>query len=298
MERSRDDRSEKNIPYREIDLTSLLLKSIGQYKVLTREEEVELAKQIQNGSKKQKKAARQTFIEHNLKLVTYVAKWYVHRSGTLYFLDLFQEGILGLIHAVKRFDYKRNVKFSTYATWWIRQTITRAIDNRSRVVRLPINKLETARKIFQVSVELFEELGREPLAEEIAEVINKPPHIVQQIMLWSQSTVPLDALIEPEADAIPLQTSISRSNGDDGIFSSVYHEELRKEMERDLNLLTDREKLVLEYRFGIGTKEHSLDEIGEAISLTRERIRQIETRALKKLRKNRRLREYLVTPAV
>ncbi len=271
------------------DPVRMYLKEIGRVPLLTADEEVELAIAMEEGSEEAKKS----LVEANLRLVVSIAKRYVGRGMS--FLDLIQEGNLGLMRAVDKFDYHRGYKFSTYATWWIRQAITRAIADQARTIRIPVHMVETINKLIRVSRQLVQELGREPLAEEIAEHMDITPEKVREILKISQDPVSLETPIGEEDDShlgdfIEDQDALAPAD-------AAAFELLKEQLEEVLHTLTEREEKVLRLRFGLDDgKPRTLEEVGKRFSVTRERIRQIEAKALRKLRhpsRSKRLKDYL-----
>ena len=266
-----------------------VLKEIGRVPLLTPDEEIELAKRIGDGDE----AAKKRLTEANLRLVVSIAKRYVGRG--MLFLDLIQEGNLGLIKAVEKFDYKKGYKFSTYATWWIRQAITRAIADQARTIRIPVHMVETINKLIRVSRQLLQELGREPSPEEIAKEMSMPVERVREILKISQEPVSLETPIGEEEDS-HLGDFIKDDNvpvpADAAAFTL-----LKEQLEEVLGTLTEREQKVLTLRFGLEDgRARTLEEVGKEFNVTRERIRQIEAKALRKLRhpsRSRKLKDYL-----
>ena len=252
------------------DPVRMYLKEIGKVPLLSAEEEIELAKRMADGDEEAKKR----LAEANLRLVVSIAKRYVGRG--MLFLDLIQEGNLGLIKAVEKFDYQKGFKFSTYATWWIRQAITRAIADQARTIRIPVHMVETINKLIRVSRQLLQELGREPTPEEIAAELDMPVDRVREILKISQEPVSLETPIGEEEDSQTL---------------------LKEQLDEVLSTLTEREQKVLRLRFGMSDgRARTLEEVGKEFDVTRERIRQIEAKALRKLRhpsRSRKLRDYL-----
>ena len=271
------------------DPVRMYLKEIGKVPLLSAEEEIELAKKLELGDQEAKKR----LAEANLRLVVSIAKRYVGRG--MLFLDLIQEGNLGLIKAVEKFDYRKGFKFSTYATWWIRQAITRAIADQARTIRIPVHMVETINKLIRVSRQLLQELGREPSPEEIAEEMNMPVDRVREIMKISQEPVSLETPIGEEEDS-HLGDFIQDDNvpvpADAAAFTL-----LKEQLVEVLGTLTEREQKVLRLRFGLDDgRARTLEEVGKEFNVTRERIRQIEAKALRKLRhpsRSRKLKDYL-----
>ena len=271
------------------DPVRMYLKEIGKVPLLSAEEEVELAKRMADGDEEAKKR----LAEANLRLVVSIAKRYVGRG--MLFLDLIQEGNLGLIKAVEKFDYHKGFKFSTYATWWIRQAITRAIADQARTIRIPVHMVETINKLIRESRQLLQELGREPLPEEIAERMGISVERVREILKISQEPVSLETPIGEEEDShlgdfiqdqnVPVPAEAAASNL------------LRDQLNEVLDTLTEREQKVLRLRFGMDDgRARTLEEVGKEFQVTRERIRQIEAKALRRLRhpsKSRKLKDYL-----
>lgn len=271
------------------DPVRMYLKEIGKVPLLSAEEEIELAKRMELGDQEAKKR----LAEANLRLVVSIAKRYVGRG--MLFLDLIQEGNLGLIKAVEKFDYRKGYKFSTYATWWIRQAITRAIADQARTIRIPVHMVETINKLIRVSRQLLQELGREPSPEEIAAEMNMPVERVREILKISQEPVSLETPIGEEEDS-HLGDFIQDENvpvpADAAAFTL-----LKEQLEEVLGTLTEREQKVLTLRFGLEDgRARTLEEVGKEFNVTRERIRQIEAKALRKLRhpsRSRKLKDYL-----
>ena len=271
------------------DPVRMYLKEIGKVPLLSAEEEIELAKRMELGDQEAKKR----LAEANLRLVVSIAKRYVGRG--MLFLDLIQEGNLGLIKAVEKFDYRKGYKFSTYATWWIRQAITRAIADQARTIRIPVHMVETINKLIRVSRQLLQELGREPTPEEIAAEMNMPVERVREILKISQEPVSLETPIGEEEDS-HLGDFIQDDNvpvpADAAAFTL-----LKEQLEEVLGTLTEREQKVLTLRFGLEDgRARTLEEVGREFNVTRERIRQIEAKALRKLRhpsSSRKLKDYL-----
>ena len=313
MAKERIDRDEE-------DLVRLYLTDIGQYPLLTKDDEVRLAQQIERGvearagieenkkgttpAKKRelRRAARdgeeaeRTFVQSNLRLVVSIAKKY--QASGLPLLDLIQEGNLGLMHAVEKFDWRKGFKFSTYATWWIRQAITRAIADQARTIRIPVHMVETINKLLRTQRRMTQELNREPTIEELASELEMEPDKVEYVIKIKQDITSLDA-------------GVGRDDGEDdtvlGDFiededaaspeDSAANQLLKEQVQSILDVLTEREQKILKMRFGLDNgKSHTLEEVGQEFSVTRERIRQIEAKALAKLRKHKdakKLYEYL-----
>ncbi len=271
------------------DPVRMYLKEIGKVPLLSAEEEIEFAKQMEQGNE----MAKKRLAEANLRLVVSIAKRYVGRG--MLFLDLIQEGNLGLIKAVEKFNYRKGFKFSTYATWWIRQAITRAIADQARTIRIPVHMVETINKLVRVSRQLLQELGREPSPEEIAEAMDIPVERVREIQKISQEPVSLETPIGEEEDS-HLGDFIQDDNVPvpaDAAASTL----LKEQLVEVLSTLTEREQKVLRLRFGMDDgRARTLEEVGKEFNVTRERIRQIEAKALRKLRhpsRSRKLKDYL-----
>ncbi len=271
------------------DPVRMYLKEIGKIPLLSAEEEVELAKRMEQGDME----AKRKLIESNLRLVVSIAKKYIGRG--MLFLDLIQEGNLGLIRAVEKFDYRKGYKFSTYATWWIRQAITRAIADQARTIRIPVHMVETINKLQRVSRQLVQELGREPTIEEIAEAMEMPPEKVEEIMKVAQDPVSLETPIGEEEDSHLgdfIEDKIIPSPSE-----AAAKQLLKEQLEAVLNTLSKREREVLKLRFGLEDgRPSTLEEVGKRFGVTRERIRQIESKALRKLRhptRSKKLKDFL-----
>jgi len=271
------------------DPVRLYLKEIGRVPLLTPQQEVELAKRIEAGDEE----AKARLAEANLRLVVSIAKRYVGRG--MLFLDLIQEGNLGLIKAVEKFDYRKGYKFSTYATWWIRQAITRAIADQARTIRIPVHMVETINKLIRVQRQLLQELGREPTAEEIAKEMDMSEERVREILKIAQEPVSLETPIGEEEDShlgdfIPDEDAPAPAD-------AASFRLLKEQLEEVLETLTPREEKVLRLRFGLDDgKARTLEEVGKVFDVTRERIRQIEAKALRKLRhpsRSKKLKDYL-----
>ena len=271
------------------DPVRMYLKEIGKVPLLSADEEIELAKRMSEGDEDAKKR----LAEANLRLVVSIAKRYVGRG--MLFLDLIQEGNLGLIKAVEKFDYQKGFKFSTYATWWIRQAITRAIADQARTIRIPVHMVETINKLIRVSRQLLQELGREPMPEEIAKEMDMPVDRVREILKISQEPVSLETPIGEEEDS-----HLGDFIQDDNVpvpAEAAAQTLLKEQLNEVLDTLTEREQKVLRLRFGMNDgRARTLEEVGKEFDVTRERIRQIEAKALRKLRhpsRSRKLRDYL-----
>lgn len=271
------------------DPVRMYLKEIGRIPLLSSEEEIELAKRMEEGDEEAKKKLS----EANLRLTVSIAKRYSGRG--MQFLDLIQEGNLGLIKAVEKFDYRKGYKFSTYATWWIRQSITRAIADQARTIRIPVHMVETMNRVNRISRRLLQEYGREPTPEEIAEAMNLPVERVLEISKISQEPVSLETPIGEEEDS-----HLGDFIQDEHIpvpADEAAHTLLREQLEKVMDTLSEREQKVLALRFGLEDgKPHTLEEVGREFQVTRERIRQIEAKALRKLRhptRSRKLRDFL-----
>ena len=271
------------------DPVKIYLKEIGRVPLLSSDEETELAKRIANGDI----SAKKRLSEANLRLVVSIAKRYLGRG--MQFLDLIQEGNLGLIKAVDKFDHTKGFKFSTYATWWIRQAITRAIADQARTIRIPVHMVETINKVKKISSQLLHQNGHEPTAEEIAEVINMPTEKVREIMRVAQEPVSLETPIGEEEDShlgdfIPDEDAPAPQD-------AASHTLLKEQLAEVLSTLTPREEQVLKLRFGLKDgRSRTLEEVGEEFHVTRERIRQIEAKALRKLRhpsRSKKLKDFL-----
>lgn len=271
------------------DPVKMYLKDIGKVPLLSAEEEIELAKRMEAGDE----MAKKKLAESNLRLVVSIAKRYVGRG--MLFLDLIQEGNLGLLKAVEKFDYRKGYKFSTYATWWIRQAITRAIADQARTIRIPVHMVETINKVTRVSRDLLQKLGREPLPEEVGEVMGLPKERVQEIMKIAQEPVSLETPIGEEEDSHlgdfiqdeSIPTPVEATN------QTLLHEQL----DEVVSTLTEREQRVIKLRFGWDDgRPRTLEEVGKEFNVTRERIRQIEAKALRRLKqpnRSRKLKDFL-----
>ncbi|MBQ8927975.1 MAG: RNA polymerase sigma factor RpoD [Oscillospiraceae bacterium] len=275
------------------DPVKIYLKEIGRVPLLSADEEIELARLMAEGTPLQAKRAKQRLSEANLRLVVSIAKKYVGRG--MQFLDLIQEGNLGLIKAVEKFDYNKGFKFSTYATWWIRQAITRAIADQARTIRIPVHMVETITKVKKVSSQLLHENGHDPTPEEIADRLELPVERVREIMRIAQDPVSLETPIGEEEDShlgdfIPDDDAPAPAD-------AASHTLLKEQLEEVLSTLTDREANVLRLRFGlVDGRSRTLEEVGAQFNVTRERIRQIEAKALRKLRhpsRSKKVKDFL-----
>ena len=271
------------------DPVRMYLKEIGRVNLLTADEEVQLALRIEKGDE----VAKQELAEANLRLVVSIAKRYVGRG--MQFLDLIQEGNMGLMKAVEKFDYRRGFKFSTYATWWIRQAITRAIADQARTIRIPVHMVETINKLIRIQRQLLQDLGREPLPEEIGAEMDMPTEKVRNILKIAQEPVSLETPIGEEDDS-HLGDFIEDQDATSPADHAAY-EMMKKQLENVLDTLTDREENVLRLRFGLDDgRTRTLEEVGKVFGVTRKRIRQIEAKALRKLRhpsRSKQLKDFL-----
>ncbi len=278
------------------DSVKLYLREIGKIPLLSAEEEFELAQKVIHGTEKEQKRARDKMAESNMRLVVSIAKRYSGRGLDL--LDLIQEGNTGLLRAVEKFDPDKGFKFSTYATWWIRQAITRAIADQARTIRIPVHMVETINKVLRTQRRLTQELNREPNIAEIADAMGMEPEKIEYVMKIKQDIASLDASVGRDGDDD--DSSLGDFIEDEDRVSpedSAATQLLKEQIASILSTLTDREQKIIKMRFGIGGgKSHTLEEVGAEFSVTRERIRQIEAKALAKLRKNKdtkKLHEYL-----
>lgn len=271
------------------DPVRMYLKEIGRVPLLSADEEIQLAQRIEQGDEE----AKRRLAEANLRLVVSIARRYVGRG--MVFLDLIQEGNMGLIKAVEKFDYSKGFKFSTYATWWIRQAITRAIADQARTIRIPVHMVETINKLIRVSRQLLQEIGREPTPEEIAKEMDLSPEKVREIMKIAQEPVSLETPIGEENDS-NLGDFIEDHDALAPAEAAAY-ELLKEQLEEVLDTLTEREENVLRLRFGMDDgRTRTLEEVGKEFGVTRERIRQIEAKALRKLRhpsRSKRLKDFM-----
>lgn len=274
------------------DSVRLYLREIGKIPLLTPEEEAELAQRIVKGDKK----AKDKMVESNMRLVVSIAKRYGGRG--LDFLDLIQEGNTGLLRAVEKFDPDKGFKFSTYATWWVRQAITRAIADQARTIRIPVHMVETINKVLRTTRKLTSELNREPTNEEIAKALDMEPEKVDYVMRIKQDIASLDASVGRDGDdEDSVLGDFVEDEERDSPEDSAANQILKEQLSEIIATLTDREQKIIRLRFGIGGgRPHTLEEVGNEFDVTRERIRQIEAKALSKLRKNKdtkKLHEYL-----
>lgn len=271
------------------DPVRMYLKEIGKIPLLTADEEIELAKRMEKGDPE----AKRRLAESNLRLVVSIAKRYTGRG--MQFLDLIQEGNLGLIKAVEKFDYKKGYKFSTYATWWIRQAITRAIADQARTIRIPVHMVETINRTIRTSRQLTQSLGREPSAAEIAEVMKMPVQRVEEILKIAMDPISLETPVGEEDDTH--LGDFIKDNKSEVPADAAAYTLLQEQLDEVMQTLTDREKKVLALRFGLEDgRSRTLEEVGKEFHVTRERIRQIEAKALRKLRhpsRSRKLKDYL-----
>ena len=286
-----DDLDDSNVKLD--DPIRMYLKEIGKIKLLTPEEELEVAKKMAEGTPEERDSARKRMSEANLRLVVSIAKRYVGRGMQL--LDLIQEGNLGLMKAVEKFDYTKGYKFSTYATWWIRQSITRAIADQARTIRIPVHMVETINRVLRTSHAMVQKLGREPTTTEIAQELHMEVSKVEEILKIAQEPVSLETPIGEEEDS-HLGDFIQDDEASQPSEEASYTL-LREQLEEVLSTLTPREEQVLRMRFGlVDGKPHTLEEVGKEFDVTRERIRQIESKALRKLRhpsRSKKLRDFL-----
>ncbi len=274
------------------DSVRLYLREIGKIPLLTPEEEADLAQRIVKGDKK----AKDKMVESNMRLVVSIAKRYGGRG--LDFLDLIQEGNTGLLRAVEKFDPDKGFKFSTYATWWVRQAITRAIADQARTIRIPVHMVETINKVLRTTRKLTTELNREPTNEEIAKELDMEPEKIDYVMRIKQDIASLDASVGREGDdEDSVLGDFVEDEERDSPEDSAANQILKEQLAEIISTLTDREQKIIRLRFGIGGgRPHTLEEVGNEFAVTRERIRQIEAKALSKLRKNKdtkKLHEYL-----
>ena len=286
-ERTKEQEEKKKLEEEQIeagsDSVQMYLREIGQYPLLRGEEEAELAKKIEKGDE----AARQRLMVSNLRLVVSIAKKYVGRSANLTMLDLIQEGNIGLSRAVEKFDYKRGYKFSTYATWWIRQAITRALADQARTIRIPVHMIETINKYQQVVRRLVQDLGREPLPEEVAAEMGVDVEKIHHIMKISQDTVSLEAPVGSDDDEGSLLADFIADEESVTPETMAGRRILRDHLQEIISELSQREQKILEMRFGLKDGvTHTLEEVGKVFGVTRERIRQIEAKALEKIRQH------------
>jgi RNA polymerase primary sigma factor len=286
-ERTKEHEEKKKLEDEQIeagsDTVQMYLREIGQYPLLRSEEEADLAKRIEKGEE----TARQKLMLSNLRLVVSIAKKYVGRSANLTLLDLIQEGNIGLSRAVEKFDYRRGYKFSTYATWWIRQAITRALADQARTIRIPVHMIETINKYQQVVRRLVQDLGREPLPEEVAAEMSVDVDKIHHIMKISQDTVSLEAPVGDDDDEGSLLADFVADEETTSPETMAGRRILRDHLQEIISELSPREQKILEMRFGLKDGvTHTLEEVGKVFGVTRERIRQIEAKALDKIRQH------------
>jgi RNA polymerase sigma factor, sigma-70 family len=281
------EEEEELIPEAKIDPVQMYLKEIGETPTLTAEEEKELAKRIEKGDQ----AAKEKLIKANLRLVVSIAKKYVGKSPHMTLLDLIQEGNIGLFRAVEKFDWRKGYKFSTYATWWIRQAITRALADQARTVRIPVHMVELLSKYTQVKRKLTQELGRDPTPEEIASEMGIEPEKIYHLMKISQASVSLETPVgEDEEDSILAEFIADEKSPPPSMEAA--RALLRERLKEILKDLSPREQKIISMRFGLeGQKSHTLEEVGKEFGVTRERIRQIEAKALEKIRQHQALKK-------
>ncbi len=286
-ERTKEFEEKRKLEIEQIDAGSdsvqMYLREIGQYPLLRGEEEAELAKKIEKGDE----SARQKLMLSNLRLVVSIAKKYIGRSPNLTLLDLIQEGNIGLSRAVEKFDYKRGYKFSTYATWWIRQAITRALADQARTIRIPVHMIETINKYQQVVRRLVQDLGREPLPEEVAAEMGVDVDKIRHIIKISQDTVSLEAPVGSDDDEGSVLAEFIKDEETASPETIAGRRILKDHLQEIINDLSPREQKILEMRFGLKDGiTHTLEEVGKVFSVTRERIRQIEAKALEKIKQH------------
>ena len=283
--RSEDEDDEEKVKAMVSDSTQMYLREIGKTDLLTADQEVSLAKRIERDDE----SARQELAEANLRLVVSIAKRYVGRSPNLTLLDLIQEGNIGLFKAVEKFDYKRGYKFSTYATWWIRQAITRALADQARTIRIPVHMIETINKFYKINRRLVQELGREPLPEEMSAELDLPLAKVHHIMKISQDTISLETSVGKDDEGTTLGEFIEDQEVEKP-HQVASHKLLREHLTEVMNDLSPREQQILIMRFGLKDGvTHTLERVGQRFGVTRERIRQIEAKALERIREHQAL---------
>jgi len=291
LETALKDKKKKKFSLPKIDSIQMYLKEIGRIPMIKAKKEKELAKRIEQGDKE----ARKDLIQANLRLVVSIAKKYVGRSPNLTLLDLIQEGNLGLLKAVEKFDWRKGYKFSTYATWWIRQSITRALADQSRTIRVPVHMVETISKYESVRKRLIQDLGREPLPEEIAAEMDLDVDKIHRIIRIKRKTISLETPIGDEGEDTTLAEFVEDKDLPDPS-SKAAHNILKKRLKEVSSQLTDREREILSMRFGLKDGIiHTLDQVGKKFGVTRERIRQVQAKALEKIRKFdevKKLRDY------
>lgn len=278
---------EPTAPTDDVDPVRIYLRKMGQVSLLTREQEQEIGRLLETGDPLTRERARSRLIEANLRLVVSIARKYMNRGLSL--LDLIQEGNIGLMRATEKFEYQRGFKFSTYATWWIRQAMTRAISDQARTIRIPVHMSETLQKVIRIRRHLFQQSGREPSFEEIAEVADMTAEKVQKVLRLAREPVSLDSPLHEDSES-PLSDFLMALQLENPV-DTVAQNELSEQVRKLLTTLTPREEEVVKMRFGIGDgKPKTLEEVGQILGVTRERIRQIEAKALRKLRHPSRLK--------
>ena len=294
-DREREDVIEKIMSDASVDdPVKIYLRDIGRHALLTGAEELEIAKRMAEGNDDERREARMKLNQSNLRLVVHIAKRYVGRTS-LQFLDLIQEGNIGLMKAVEKFDYTKGFRFSTYATWWIRQSITRAMADQSRIIRIPVHMVETINRMLKITRLLQQDLGREPTVQELARELNMTPERIEEIRRISQDTTSIDSPLGEDGDGVVGDTIADTNIAEPT--EKAYGVMLKEQLLAVINSLTPREQKVIRLRYGIDdAKPRTLEEVGREFSVTRERIRQIEAKALRKLRnpnRTRRLRDFV-----
>ena len=295
VDREREDVIEKIMSDASIDdPVKIYLRDIGRHALLTGAEEIEIAKRMADGDEQERKEARTKLNQSNLRLVVHIAKRYVGRTS-MQFLDLIQEGNIGLMKAVEKFDYTKGFRFSTYATWWIRQSITRAMADQSRIIRIPVHMVETINRLLKTTRLLQQDLGRDPTTQELAKELNLTPERIEEIRRISQDTTSIDSPLGDDGEGVVMDTIADTSIAEPT--QSAYHVMLKDQLLAVIGGLTPREQKVIRLRYGIDDgKPRTLEEVGREFKVTRERIRQIEAKALRKLRnptRTKRLKDFL-----